>query len=211
MTSSGMIFVVDDDEAVRRSLVRLIRSAGRTVEAFGSADDFLAAAPHDRPACLVLDVHLPGLSGLDLQKALTRDGDAMPVVFITGQGSIPMSVEAMKGGAVDFLPKPVEDEVLLDAIRRAVERDAELIGARAATAGIQARIDALTPRERQVFALVADGLPNKRVGAELGITEKTVKVHRARVMTKMQASSLADLVKLAQRARGSERRADQEI
>lgn len=198
MTGRGKVFVVDDDPEVRKSLVRLIGVAGWDVEALASAGAFLERAPHDGPACLVLDIRMPGVSGLDLQRKLDLEGTAIPIIFMTGHGDIPMGVNAMKDGAVDFLPKPFEDEALLDAIRRAIERDRRDRLERGHTEQIQARVGSLTGREREVFAHVARGLPNKLIAAELGITEKTVKVHRARVMTKMQAGSLAELVRLAQ-------------
>ncbi len=195
MTDGGgdvKVFVVDDDASVRKSLARLIAVAGWKVETLASADEFLERAPHDRPACLVLDVRLPGLNGLELQERLARDDGDIPIVFITGHGDIPMGVRAMKAGAVDFLPKPFEDEALLEAIGRAIERDRQI-------RPIRARLESLTPRERDVFAFVVRGLLNKQVAGHLGITEKTVKVHRARVMEKMRAESLAELVKLSQK------------
>ena len=195
MTDGGgdvKVFVVDDDASVRKSLARLIAVAGWKVETLASADEFLERAPHDRPACLVLDVRLPGLNGLELQERLARDDGDIPIVFITGHGDIPMGVRAMKAGAVDFLPKPFEDEALLEAIGRAIERDRQI-------RPIRACFESLTPRERDVFALVVRGLLNKQIAGHLGITEKTVKVHRARVMEKMRAESLAELVKLSQK------------
>lgn len=195
MTDGGgdvKVFVVDDDASVRKSLARLIAVAGWKVETLASADEFLERAPHDRPACLVLDVRLPGLNGLELQERLARDDGDIPIVFITGHGDIPMGVRAMKAGAVDFLPKPFEDEALLEAIGRAIERDRQI-------RPIRARLESLTPREREVFALVVRGMLNKQVAGHLRITEKTVKVHRARVMEKMRADSLAELVRLAQK------------
>ena len=194
----GKIFVVDDDPGVRKSLGRLLAVAGWKVETLASADEFLDRAPHDRPACLVLDVRLPGLNGLDLQERLARaDGD-IPIVFITGHGDVPMSVRAMKAGAVDFLPKPFEDEALLDAIGRAIECDRQRRQEQDQSRLIRARLESLTPRERDVSGLVVRGLLNKQVADQLGITEKTVKVHRARVMKKMRADSLAGLVRLTQ-------------
>jgi FixJ family two-component response regulator len=194
-----IIFVVDDDPSVRRALKRLISSAGFQVETFASAQDFLQSSRHDGPACLVLDVRLPGVSGLDLQEQLTAAGLNMPIVFITGHGDIPMSVRAMKAGAVDFLPKPFNDQDLLDAIHLALEKDKKTRREQAEVAEIQRRVDTLTPREREVFALVVTGLLNKQVAARLGTSEKTIKVHRARVMEKMHSESLAELVRLAEK------------
>jgi FixJ family two-component response regulator len=182
---------------VRKSLTRLIVSAGYTVEAFASAREFLERAPAGEPCCLVLDVRMPGITGLDLQKTLAQAVHRIPVVFITGHGDVSMSVTAMKAGAVDFLTKPFDGKDLLDAIRRAVEKDTRDWGTEARTGDIQGRVNMLTPRERQVFALVVTGMLNKQIAADLGIAEKTVKVHRARVMAKMRAGSVAELVRLA--------------
>lgn len=199
--ASAKVFVVDDDHSVRRSLARLLRSVGIDVEAFASATEFLEYAPHEGPSCLVLDLRMPAMSGLDLQRRLAEVGRSVPIVFISGHGDLSTGVRAMKEGAVDFLPKPVDEHDLLDAIRRAVVRDREARLARREGAAVQARFDSLTPRQRQVLALVAAGMPNKQIGAQLGTTEKTIKVHRARVMQKMGARSLADLVRLAERLR----------
>jgi FixJ family two-component response regulator len=195
-----VIFVVDDDPSVRKSLTRVVTSAGYAVEAFASARDFLTREPFVGPCCVVLDVRMPGLTGLDLQEALAGTGHRMPIVFITGHGDISMSVKAMKGGAVDFLTKPFDVENLLDAIQRAVTKDVKDLGEERQTAEVLERVKQLTPRETEVFALVVTGMLNKQIAGELGIAEKTVKVHRARVMEKMQAGSLAELVRLADRA-----------
>ncbi|HSD22825.1 MAG TPA: response regulator [Solirubrobacterales bacterium] len=199
MTASAapLVFVVDDDASVRRSLVRLIKTAGYEAEAFGSVGDFLARRPYDGPCCLVLDVRMPGLTGLDLQEALRAAERRLSIVFITGFRDVPVSVKAMKGGAVDFLTKPVDQSTLLAAIEQAVARTLADRRQQARLTEVQRRIAALTPREAAVFALVVTGMLNKQIGAELGIGEKTVKVYRARVMEKMQAGSLAELVQLA--------------
>ena len=195
-----MVFVVDDDASVRKSLSRVISEAGYRVQAFSSPRDFLERGPEPGPSCLVLDVRMPGVTGLELQQTLARAVHEIPVVFITGHGDIPMSVQAMKAGAVDFLTKPFAAKDLLDAIRRAVTKDARDLGTEAREEDIRARVKRLTPRESQVFALVVTGMLNKQIAAELGIGEKTVKVHRARVMEKMQAASVAALVRLADAA-----------
>lgn len=199
MTASvaPLVFVVDDDASVRKSLVRLIKAAGYEAEAFGSVGDFLARHPYDGPCCLVLDVRMPGRTGLDLQEALRAAGQRLSIVFITGYRDVPVSVKAMKGGAVDFLTKPVDEGTLLGAIEQAVARTLADRRRQARQTEIQRRIATLTPREAAVFALVVTGMLNKQIGSELGIGEKTVKVHRARVMEKMQAGSLAELVRLA--------------
>ncbi|MCH8963046.1 MAG: response regulator transcription factor [Bacteroidetes bacterium] len=193
------VFIIDDDESVRRSLRRLITSAGYDVETFESANEFLAFDLYDGPCCLILDVRMPGLTGLDLQEELNNAHLDLPIIFITGHGDIPMSVKAMKAGAVDFLPKPFEDQQLLDAVHQAIEKHKVSRQERAALARIERRIASLTSREYQVFALVITGLLNKQIAAELGVTEKTVKVHRARVMQKMEVVSLAELARLAER------------
>jgi FixJ family two-component response regulator len=198
-TVAPMVFIVDDDDSVRKSLTRLIRSAGHAVEAFASAREFLARERYAGPCCLVLDVRMPGLTGLDLQETLAGAGRRMSIVFVTGHGNISMSVKAMKGGAVDFLTKPVDDKNLLATIERCVARDVRDHGAETRVAKIQERLKMLTPREAEVFALVVTGMLNKQIAFELGIGEKTVKVHRARVMEKMGAGSLAELVRLADR------------
>ena len=197
--TEGIVFVVDDDAAVRRALERLIKSVGLVVETFASAREFLHRDPPDGPACVVTDVRMPGLSGLDLQKELGDAGLSMPIVFMTGHGTVPMSVRAMKAGAVDFLQKPVDEQVLLDAIHQALEKGSREQETLAQQTEIQERVDSLTAREREVFELVVSGLLNKQIAAELGASEKTIKVHRGRVMQKMQADSLADLVRMAER------------
>ena len=199
MPAAPVVFVVDDDPAVRKSLTRLIAAAGYAVDAFASARDFLARERPTGPCCLVLDVRMPGLTGLDLQEALAAAGRRMSIVFITGHGDVSMSVRAMKRGAVDFLSKPFDVEDLLEAIQRCVTKDVRDLGEETRVTEIQARVKTLTSRETEVFALVVTGMLNKQIGAALGIGEKTVKVHRARVMEKMRAGSMAELVRLADR------------
>jgi FixJ family two-component response regulator len=195
--ADAIVFVVDDDPEVRISTARLIQSADLRVETFGSAQEFLKRRPQDAPACLVLDMRLPGLSGLELQQALTEADIHVPIVFITGYGDIPMSVQAMKAGAVEFLTKPFRDQDLLAAIGQAIEHDRAARRERAELAVVRGRYARLTPRERAVMAGVVTGLLNKQIADELGPSEQTVKVHRHRVMQKMQADSLADLVRMA--------------
>ncbi|HKZ07860.1 MAG TPA: response regulator [Methylomirabilota bacterium] len=199
MTSppAALVFVVDDDPDVRQSLTRLLRASGFAVEAFASVRDFLARPAYDGPCCLLLDVRMPGGTGLDLQQALTSAGRLVSIVFITGHVDVRESVQAMKGGAVDFLTKPVAAQELLAAIRRAVARTLEDRRERARVTEIRERIGTLTPREAEVFALVVTGMLNKQIANSLGVVEKTVKVHRARVMQKMRAGSVAELVRLA--------------
>ena len=199
MAAAGTVIVVDDDRGVREAIHGLLRSVGLEVAPFGSVRDFLAATLPARPRCLVLDVRLPGQSGLDLQDELNRAGCDAPIIFITGHGDIPMSVRAMKAGAVEFLAKPFRDQDLLDAIQVALERDRAQGEEGAAAAELQRKYEALTPRERQVLALVATGLLNKQIAGEIGVTEITVKVHRGQVMRKMGARSLVDLVRMADR------------
>ena len=209
MTSAGptpalhdkpIVFVVDDDVSVRESLELLIDFAGWKPETFSSAEEFLAHPRVLTPNCLVLDVSLPDLNGLDLQK-LVADRVEMPIIFITGYGDVPMTVRAMKAGAVEFLTKPFAEEALLGAIRHAIERSQTALGNEAEMQALRGRYASLTPREREVMALVVSGLLNKQVGFELGISEITVKGHRGKVMLKMKADSLADLVRIAERLR----------
>jgi FixJ family two-component response regulator len=196
-----IVFVVDDDVSVRESLESLLRCEGWQPETYASASEFLARPRVQTPSCLILDVSLPGLNGLDLQKRVATERTEMPIIFITGYGDVPMTVRAMKAGAQEFLTKPFSDEVLLAAIRHALERSRIALGREMEMQGLKDRYASLTGRERQVMALVASGKPNKQVGSELGISEITVKAHRGKVMEKMQAGSIADLVKMAGRLR----------
>ena len=201
MTGTPFVFIVDDDVSVRESLELLIQSAGWRPELFASARDFLTHAPPAVPSCLVLDVSLPDLNGLDLQKRVAVERAHTPIIFITGHGDVPTSVQAMKAGAVEFLTKPFSPDVLLTAIGNAIEHSRAMLGHEAETVALRDRYASLSPREREVMALVVSGLLNKQVGGELGISEITVKAHRGQVMRKMNANSLADLVRIAARLR----------
>ena len=192
-----IVFVVDDDPSVRTSTERLVRSVGFKVRTFGSAAEFLESPRPEGPACLVLDVRLPGQSGLDLQRELTGSGLQIPIIFMTGHGDIPMTVRAMKAGAVEFLTKPYRKNQLLDAIRTAIERDRTSRRERLEAGSLRHRYEQLTPRERQVMGLVVAGLPNKQIASELATSERTIKFHRAHIMQKMEAESLAELVRIA--------------
>jgi FixJ family two-component response regulator len=203
-----IVYVVDDDESVREALASLLRSAGRDVETFASAKAFLENNLPDMPSCLVLDVRMPGLSGLDLQQRLTEIYTRIPIIFITAHGDIPTSVRAIKAGAVEFLTKPFRDEDLLRAINEALEQDANTRQQQAAAAHLQERYLSLTPREKEVMRLVVSGMLNKQIANELGTSEITVKVHRRQVMTKMGANSLADLVRMSERLGLSPREAN---
>lgn len=190
--------MIDDDASVRKSLDRLIRSVGLDVKTFLSAREFLSYNPPDRPGCLVLDVKMPGMTGTELQEALTVANRSIPIIFITGFGNVPLSVQAMKAGAFDFLEKPFDDNTLIKAIHRAIHHDRRCRQKNSEILAIRKRWERLTNRERQVFELVVTGMLNKQIAFQLGITEKTIKVHRARIMQKMEAQSLADLVRLSE-------------
>src|SRR6266852_7414794 len=195
----AVVFVIDDDPSMRLALEDLVHSVGLEVRAFAAPQEFLQSKPPDAPGCLVLDIRLPGMSGLTFHKVLAKEGLALPVIFITGHGDIPMSVRAMKAGAVEFLTKPFHDQELLDAIHTAIERDRERRREAVLVAEVQERYATLTERERQIMTLVVVGRANKQVAAELNLSEMTVKVHRGQVMRKMHAASLPELVRMADR------------
>jgi FixJ family two-component response regulator len=200
--AAPIVFVVDDSLAVREAITSLLGSVGLRVQTFGSARDFLSHPRPDAPACLVLDVRLPGVSGLDLQRELAHTGSATPIVFITGHGDIPMSVQAMKAGATEFLTKPFRDQQLLDAVQAAIDRDREQRARMAEIAILRNRYESLTPREREVLTLVVAGLLNKQIASRLGTSEITVKAHRHQVMHKLKANTVVDLVRTFQRLGG---------
>jgi FixJ family two-component response regulator len=196
---ASIVFVVDDDPSVRRAIKRLVESVGLHVELFGSATEFIDSSRPEVASCLVLDIRLPGISGLDFQRELVQAKNEIPMIFITAHGDIPMTVRAMKAGAVEFLTKPFRDQDLLDAIQVGLERDRVRRQRQAETAILRERLESLTPREREILPLVVSGLLNKQVAAEIGATEATVKVHRSQLMRKMGASSLADLVRMSEK------------
>ncbi len=204
-SATPIVFVVDDDISVRESLEALIRCGGWRSEAFQSADEFLARPRTATPSCLVLDLTLPGLNGLELQEQIASDRSEMPIIFISGYGDVPKTVRAMKAGAVEFLTKPLKDDDLLSAIRQAIERSRLALAQQNEMRQLRQCLASLTPRECEVMSLVVSGLLNKQIGSELGISEITVKAHRGKVMGKMQAESIADLVKMAERLRLGDR------
>jgi FixJ family two-component response regulator len=201
MSEAPLVHVVDDDESLRTALLRLLRAAGFEARGYGSTGEFLLEPLPDRPGCVLLDLRLPGPSGLDLQASLRRQGVPLPIVFLTGHGDVASSVRAMQAGAVDFLTKPVQRHTLLEVLRRALERDASERAARAEADALRHRLASLTPREREVFDAVASGKLNKQVADELGMAERTVKLHRAHVMEKLSVGSPAELGRLAERVR----------
>lgn len=199
-TAESSVFVVDDDISVRTALERLLKSVGLTVKTFSSAREFLDQATPEWSGCLIVDLRMPGMSGLDLQDQLSARQLCLPVIFLTGYGTVPASVRAMKAGAVDFLQKPVDDQTLLDAVQKALEADCRARLNQAERKAVQQRLSSLTPREYEVLTHIISGRLNKQVAAQLGTTEKTIKVHRARIMEKLQCDSLAELVRLAEKA-----------
>ena len=207
MTQASVVFVVDDDPSVRSSLKFLLSSVGLQVESFESAETFLQRKPPDAPSCLVLDVRLRGLSGLDFQHELAARNIRIPIVFVTGHGDIPMSVRAMKAGAIEFLTKPYRDQDLLDAVRIALEQDRARREQERDLTDLQQRFDSLTPREQEVISMVVSGMLNKQIAGELGTAENTVKVHRSRAMEKMHAQSFADLVRMIEKLKGPAKKA----
>ena len=194
------IFVIDDDASVRKSLSRLLDSVGFSTESFASADEFLKRERFEGIGCIILDVRMPGLSGMDLQDELNKADYSMPIIFITGHGDIPMSVQAMKKGAVDFLPKPFDEDQLLDALRKAIEKDMQAKAERAGARDILGRMEQLTPREYEILQYLITGMLNKQIAFKLGIAEKTVKIHRSRVFEKLGTRSVAELVRMAEKA-----------
>lgn len=205
MTEQPTVFVVDDDEAVRKGLDLLLRSIGLSVETFGSAQEFLDRYEPTRPGCLVLDVRMPGMSGLELEEKLAEKGIFLPIIIITGHGDVPMAVKALKLGAFDFLEKPFRDQVLLDCIQRAIAKDAKRRAEQSHLTTIESRISQLSRREQQVMKMVVSGKPNKIIAAELGLSQKTVEFHRAHIMKKMKVESLAELVRLVTQAEDPKR------
>jgi FixJ family two-component response regulator len=199
MVTQSVVYVIDDDASVRKSLERLLRSVGLAVETFSSAQNFLSRNLPDHPACLLLDIEMPEITGLELQEKLAALHQLIPIIFITGFGNVPKSVQAMKAGAVDFLEKPFEAETLLKAIHRAINKDINYRQRNNELVAIKKRLESLTSREQEVFELVVTGMLNKQIAFQLGITEATIKLHRARIMQKMGAQSLADLVRLSER------------
>ncbi|KJS44640.1 MAG: Nodulation protein W [Roseovarius sp. BRH_c41] len=198
-TDQSLVFIVDDDPSMRESIESLLRSVGHSVRSFASAQDFMRADRRDAPGCLILDIRLPGRSGLEFQRELANSDVHLPIVFITGHGDVPMSVAAMKAGAIEFLNKPFRDQDLLDAVHRGLELDRDRRSEAAMLAELSQRFESLTPREREVMALVAAGRLNKQIASDLALSEVTIKVHRAQVMRKMEAKSLPDLVRFADR------------
>jgi len=196
MSEQSTVFIVDDDEAVRDSLSWLMQSVGLGTETFASADAFLQGYSHDRPGCLILDIRMPGMSGLELQNVLREQGFRLPLIIISGHADVPMAVRALKAGAFDFIEKPFNDQLLLDLVQRAIEKDRQQRESLAELDEWRARLDSLTPREREVLELVVGGAANKVISSELGVSLKTVEAHRARVMDKLQASSLSELVRM---------------